>query len=216
MGSGMLEAVLYCLQFSRSLGDDEIERISGMILERPFHDLAVEEQYAGIAAALAADHWRADLSWQPHDEASVRNFLRRLLARLDALRPWQEPPFRALGTDRRPEYTRGTLLAHVRLSSPAQDRLHARLRTVPGDEHGLRGLVLRLRSGDEVALVAPPVADGDEAVLMAVPPHRPARTVIDAFLAHTGHPRERVSPAVRRRWGRRGGDPLPPGVRPLP
>ncbi len=210
----MLEAVLYCLQFSRSLGDEEVERICGMILEQPFHDLAVEDQYAGIEAELAAGVWRTDLSWQPHDESAVRDFLRRVLARLDASRPWREPPFRRLGTDRWEEFKAGTPLARVRLVSPARDRMHARLRAVPGDEHGLRGLVLRLRSGDEVALVAPPSRDGDEALLTAVPPHRPAHAVIDAFVTHTGHPRERVSPVVRRWWGLRGGGALPPGVRP--
>ncbi|MGW1004992.1 hypothetical protein [Streptomyces sp. NPDC002520] len=213
MNSGVLVAILYCLQFSRELADEEVERISRMILERPFHDLTTEEQYAGIEAALAADAWATDLSWQPHDEPSVRRFLRRLLDRLDALRPWQEPPFRNLGLGRWEEFKHGALLAHVRLCSPAQDQLHARLRTVPGDEYRLRGLVLRLRSGDEIALVAPPLPNGAEAVLMAVRPHRPAQKVVEAFLAHTGYPRDRVSPAGRRRWGRRSGGTLPPGLR---
>ncbi|MFF4504545.1 hypothetical protein [Streptomyces sp. NPDC001401] len=58
----MIVAILYCLQFSGELSDSEVERIAGMILERPFHDLAVEEQYAGIEAALAAEAWEDDLS----------------------------------------------------------------------------------------------------------------------------------------------------------
>nr|WTB34935.1 hypothetical protein OG781_40580 [Streptomyces sp. NBC_00830] len=213
MNTGVLAAILYCLQFSRELGDEEVERISRVILEQPFYDLTTEEQYAGIEAALAVDAWKKDLSWQPHDEPSVRNFLRRLLERLDALRPWQEPPFRSLGLGRWEEFKHGALLAHVRLYSPAQDQMHASLRTVPGDEHRLRGLVLRLRSGDEVALVAPPLPNGDDAVLMAVRPHRPALKVIEAFLTHTGYPRGRVFPAGRRRWGRRSGGTLPPGLR---
>jgi hypothetical protein len=213
MNSGMLEAILYCLQFSRELGDEEVERISRMILEQPFYDLTTAEQYAGIEAAIAVDAWEKDLSWQPHDEPSVRNFLRRLLERLDVLRPWQEPPFRSLGLGRWQEFEHGTLLAHVQLYSPAQDQMHARLRTVPEDQHRLRALVLRLRSGDEVALMAPPLPNGDDAVLMAVPPHRPAQMVIEAFLTHTGYPHERVSPAGRRRWGRRSGGTLPPGLR---
>ncbi|MFE2585441.1 hypothetical protein [Streptomyces sp. NPDC059378] len=213
MNSGMVGAILYCLQFSRELGDEEVERISHMILEQPFYDLTAEEQYAGIEAELAAEAWERDLSWQPHDEPSVRDFLRRLLERLDALRPWQEPPFRSLGVGRWEEFKYGTLLAHVRLGSLAQDQIHVRI--VPGGEHGLRGLVLRLRSGDEVALVAPPLPDGYEAVLMAVPPHRPAREVIEAFLIHTGYPRGRVSPAVRRWWGRQSGGTLPPWLQPL-
>ncbi|MFE5206891.1 hypothetical protein [Streptomyces sp. NPDC056600] len=217
--SGMLQAVLYCLQFSRELGDEEVERLSRTILEQPFYDLPVTEQYSGIEESLAVDLGRTDLSWQPHEEPAVRDFLRRLLDRLDALRPWPEPPFRSLGTDRWEAFTRGTLLARVRLSSPAQDVLHARLRTVAGDAHGLRGLVLRLGSGDEVALVAPPsatrpLADGDEAVLMAAPPHRPPQEMVEAFLTHTLYPRERVTPALPRRWWRGPGGALPPGVRP--
>ncbi|MFE9446344.1 hypothetical protein ACFYO2_47385 [Streptomyces sp. NPDC006602] len=201
MHLGVVVAILYCLQFSRELSDEEVERIARMILERPIYDLTVEEQYAGIEAALAAVAWEEDLSWQPHAEPSIRDFLRRLLERLDALRPWQEPPFRSLGFGRWEEYKRGVRLAHVRLYSPSQDQLHARLRTVPGDEDRLRGLVLRLRSGDEVALVAPPLPNGYDAVLMAVAPHRPAARVIEAFLTHTRYARERVSPAVQRPLG---------------
>ena len=195
---GVVVAILYCLQFSRELSDEEVERISRMILERPIYDLTVEEQYAWIEAALAAVAWEEDLSWQPHDEPSIRDFLRRLLERLDTLHPWQEPPFRNLGFGRWEEYRRGARLAHVRLYSPSQDQLHARLRTVPGDEDRLRGLVLRLRSGDEVALVAPPLPNGYDAILMAVAPHRPAAKVIEAFLTHTGYACERVSPVARR------------------
>ncbi|MER5689127.1 hypothetical protein [Streptomyces sp. NPDC002205] len=73
--------------------------------------------------------------------------------------------------------------------------------------------MLRLRSADEVALVAPPLPNGDDAVLMAVRPHRPALKVIETFPTHTGYPRERVSPAGRRRWGRRSSGTLPPGLR---
>ncbi|MGI5460742.1 hypothetical protein ACQEWB_47775 [Streptomyces sp. CA-249302] len=213
MRLGVVVAVLYCTQFSRELDDSEVERLAGMVLERPFYDLTVEEQYAGIQAALAAEVWDEDLSWQPHDETSVRDFLRRLLECLDARRPWQEPPMRALGFDRWEEYKHGVLLAHIRLFAPSQDRLHSRLRTVPRDADGLRGVVLRLRSGDEVAVMAPPLPDGYDAVLMTVSPHRSAAQVIDAFVTHVPYERDRVSPPARG-WPWRRSTPLPPGVRP--
>lgn len=216
MGFGVVTAILYCLQFSRELDDEQVERISRMILEQPIYDLTTQEQYEEIEAACAADVWGKDLSWQPHGEPSVRDFLRRVVERLDGLRPWLEPPYRSLGVGRWEDFKRGTLLAHVRMGSMAQDPLHVRLRPVPGDEHQLRGLVLRLRSGDEVALVAPPLSNTNDAVLMAVPPHRPAHEVIKAFVTHTGHPREQVSPTARRRWwGKRGGGALPPGLESL-
>jgi hypothetical protein len=166
----------------------------------------VEEQYEKIVAVLNAQSWDDDLFWQPHGEATIRDFLRRLVARLDALRPWQEPPVRSLGFDRWNEFKHGTLLAHVRLGPPSQDVLNARLRPVPGDPEGSRGDVLRLRSGDEVALMAPPFPDGYRGTLMAAPPHRPVDEVIAAFVTHTGYERKRVSPAVpavRRRWWER-------------
>ncbi|MER8007897.1 hypothetical protein [Streptomyces sp. NPDC094149] len=211
MRLGVVTAVLYCVQFSRELDGGEVERIAAMVLERPFYDLTVEEQYADIEAALAAPVWEDDLSWQPHGEAAVRDFLRRLLQRLDALRPWLEPPYRSLALERWDEYRSGRLLAHVRLYPPPQDPLFSRLRPVPGDEHRLRAALLRLRSGDEVALVAPPLSGTGDAVLMALAPHRPAAQVIEAFVIHTGYERERVSPAVRRWWRR---PVLPAGVRP--
>ncbi|MCL6669164.1 hypothetical protein [Streptomyces panaciradicis] len=211
MRLGVVTAILYCVQFSPELNDAEVERIADMVLERPFYDLAVEEEYAGIEAVLAAPDWEDDLSWQPHAEAAVRDFLRRLLQRLDALRPWREPPFRSLESNRWEEYRTGRLLAHVRLYPPPQDPLFSRLRPVPGDEHELRATLLRLRSGDEVALIAPPSSGTGDAALMAVAPHRPAPQVIEAFVTHTGYARERVTPAVRRWWRR---PVLPAGVRP--
>lgn len=211
MRLGVVTAILYCVQFSPELNDAEVERIADMVLERPFYDLAIEEEYAGIEAVLAAPDWEDDLSWQPHAEAAVRDFLRRLLQRLDALRPWREPPFRSLELKRWEEYRTGRLLAHVRLYPPPQDPLFSRLRPVPGDEHELRATLLRLRSGDEVVLIAPPSSGTGDAALMALAPHRPAPQVIEAFVTHTGYARERVTPAVRRWWRR---PVLPAGVRP--
>jgi hypothetical protein len=201
MDHGLLNGIVYCVMFSRELGDQEVDRIARMALEQPFFDLPTEEEYAGIQALLADDHWDTDLSWQPHDEPVIRDFLRRLLDRLDALRPWEEPPYRGLGLDRWEEFKRGTLLARIRLDLPGIDPMHARLRSVPGDEDRLRGLVLRLRSGDEVALMAPQLPDGYEAVLMAAPPHRPAEQVIEAFMTHTGCEPERVFPLDRDERG---------------
>ncbi|GAA2651639.1 hypothetical protein [Streptomyces vastus] len=136
MHFGVVVAVLYCVQFSRELGESEVERLARMILEQPFYDLTTEEEYASIEAALAEESWERDLSWQPHDEPSVRDFLRRLLEHLDALRPWQEPPFRSLGLDRWEEYKRGTLLAYVRLDLPGRDPMHAHQADVTGRRSG--------------------------------------------------------------------------------
>lgn len=207
----MVEAILYWVQFSRQLGDVEVERTCRMILERPIYNLTVEEQYAGIEAGLASEAWKRLVWDQPHEGPAVQDFLRRLLERLDELRPWQEPPFRALGTSRWAEFKHGTLLAHVRLR--LHDPMNGDLRTVPEDEHGLRGVVLRLRSGDDVALVAPPLPDASDAVLMAAPPHRAARKVTEAFVTHTGHPPEQVSLVVRRWWGGHSGGTLPPWLK---
>ncbi|WP_327348368.1 hypothetical protein [Streptomyces europaeiscabiei] len=91
MHFGVVVAILYCLQFSRELSEQEVERIAHMILEQPFSGLTTQEVYASVEAALAEDSWERDLSWQPHDEPPIRDFLRRLLERLDVLRPWQEP-----------------------------------------------------------------------------------------------------------------------------
>ncbi|MER6959293.1 hypothetical protein [Streptomyces sp. NPDC000618] len=193
MHLGVVAGILYCVQFSRELDDDEVARITRMTFEQPLYGLTTEEQYEGIEAALAVDDWQDALSWQPHPEPVVRDFLRRVLERLDARRPWPEPPFRNLGYARWQEFRQGTLLARLRLYAPAQDPMHVRLHTVPGDEDRLRGVVLRLRSGDEVALVASPAPDGEEAVLMAVPPHRSAAEIVEAFVSCTGYARERVS-----------------------
>jgi len=79
---GLLNGVLYVVQFSPVLDSSEADRVARMIREQPLFGWSVQRQYDALAAALASD---ADLSTgipQPHPDAAVRTFLSQVLTRL--------------------------------------------------------------------------------------------------------------------------------------
>lgn len=211
MPNESVNAILYCLLFSKRLDSSEVERLGRIILDEQVLGRTAEKEYAQIKTAVENDRWDTDLSWQPHGEPEIRDFLRRLLAHLDALRPWPDPPFRCLDPERWPEFRGGALLARVRLTALSQDRLQILMSTVGQGADAVRVLLLRLRSGDEVALVAPP--GDDHAVLLAPRPHRAGREIVRAFVECTRYPRDHVAPVTGRgRWRGRGRDRLPDGL----
>jgi hypothetical protein len=87
-------AVLYSVQFNRYLDDEEVTRIAQAMLKRPLiQDLTPQEEYAALVEALGLSVKLTELiPQQTHGEQEFRDFLRRLLDRLDAMRPWPELP----------------------------------------------------------------------------------------------------------------------------
>jgi hypothetical protein len=80
--------VLYSVQFAQELDGAEVDRIARWLLGRPLWDLTQQQEYDALAQALRSDAQLTELIPDRHTEEAYRDFLHRLLARLDEARPW--------------------------------------------------------------------------------------------------------------------------------
>src|SRR5690606_29364101 len=85
-------------------------------------------------------------------EAVWRDLLTRLLAALDACRPWAEPPFRQLDATAWPEYADAPRIGQVALS---RMQVQERLNRLFDKKATPPTLLIRLRTGQQLALHAP-------------------------------------------------------------
>jgi hypothetical protein len=190
---GTSNTVLYSLQRDQELNDAVVTRIARAVLEEPLWDLTPEQEYAALAEALRSDAQLTGLMPGRHNEEEYRDFLRRLLARLDAMRPWPEPPFRPLGISHWDSFAQAQLIARLGLDNlKIQERLRRGFSKVEDPDREV--LMLRLTSGDEIALVNPwwP-GSTDTAVLQGDPGRRPQQ-VLAAFLDATPFTADEVTP----------------------
>lgn len=188
---GTSNTVLYSIQAEPELNDAVVARIARALLEHPLSDLTPEQEYAGLAEALQSGAQLTEFMPGRHSEEQYRDFLRRLLTRLDALRPWPEPPFRPLDMSHWDSFAGAQPMA--RLSSDylnIQERLH-RAFTKTGDQEVL---MLRLKSGDEVALVNPWWPESSDTAILHRDPGRNPEQVLAAFLDATPFTSDEITP----------------------
>ena len=186
---GVVNGVLYMVQFEPSLDDDAVvaARAEQLLAAPPF-DQPVAELLSALRAALADGRPLTGGVPQPHDEATVRAFLTRVADRIDAARPWVPPPYRKLPAHTRPDVLDAPAVARIGFDwKQTADRLGRSIDRV-GD-HAV--LVLELATGHVVAVVddwditARTGARDGWSTLVTTSPERSAE-VVDAFRAATG------------------------------
>jgi hypothetical protein len=189
---GLVNAVLYTVQFDRALDDETVDRVARLLLENPLLGLTPEQEYAALAEALRSGEPLTGDIPQPHSEEAVRDFLARLLNRLDTLRPWPEPPFRPLPISEWERFGGARPIARVHVwYIQAQERLRNGFDQV---DTGRDVLLLRLSSGAEVALVTPWWMGSDDLVLLQNSPDCSPEQVISEFMEATGFGGDEVTP----------------------
>ncbi|MFI6708022.1 SseB family protein [Nonomuraea sp. NPDC050478] len=187
-------SLLYTVQFKPVLDDDLVEwRARGLVLE-PFSGFGREELYESLQEALSSEEPLLDLMPDPpvpRSEHDVRDFLRRVLERMESLRPWPELPFLVMRGDAWPDLGDCREIARLHLDEhQVGDRLHAIFHRSDG---GGLWLPLRLNSGDEVALVERRRRDRRDVAVLARPrPGRAPEDVLAAFLHVTGFVPEEI------------------------
>lgn len=177
--------LLYTAQFER-LDDALVQRRATALLEEPVADFSPEDEHRAISDALRSDATLTEAIPEPHGEDEFRDFLQRLLDRMDAMRPWQNPPHRALSTSRWNDYRNARVVGRVRKRyGDIQSKINYIFRSVQDGGRKIRVVVLLLRSGDEVALAAPWWAGAEDVAVLTQGYARTAEDVMAALVDGT-------------------------------
>jgi hypothetical protein len=127
-----------------------------MIAQRTFTD-PVTRYYEAATAALESGGQIANQGEDEAEEEGVRDFLVRLVQALDERRPWPEPPFYTGDQNDWSDLRDAPAIARIPHSQlDVEGRLNRTFfRVGPGDDDQTRVLILRLLTGQVVALLAP-------------------------------------------------------------
>ncbi|RZS40710.1 hypothetical protein EV193_10321 [Herbihabitans rhizosphaerae] len=180
--------------------DSTARRIALALIQEPITEFSQDEQYGALTEALGSEVSLStiiDLSYvpSPPSEEEFRAFLERVRAHLDANRPWPTPPHRGLDSRRWPsEYANAAVVGRIGLHIVGvRNKVKYLFRTEDGGS-GRNVLLLRLRSGDEIALVTGWWSDSDDLAVLSRDPSRPANEVLQALIDATDFTSEDVRP----------------------
>jgi hypothetical protein len=189
------ELILFSVLFDAQLGDAAVTRVAQRAIAHPDAHLTTEQIYTGIAGALRSpEPLAASVPGNRHGEHEYRDFLARVLQRLDELRPWPERPFQAIDPGEWPDLGHARLVARVTLGiAVVQERLRQPFGQVASG--GDLVMTLRLRSGAEVALVPQWWPGSDDVALLLRGPHRDPAGLVAEFCMATGIMRYEVTAA---------------------
>jgi hypothetical protein len=148
--------ILWKSMFVRDLTDTVVDHGARDLIASPYADKSAGFYYDGIKAALRSDEVLTAAHRTPHAEPVFRDFLRRIRDRMDELRPWPTPPYVRLPLDDWPRFAdaRAVATVPVRMGDAEQKLLVSAHRLPGGGEASV--LMLRLGTGEEVALVGNP------------------------------------------------------------
>jgi hypothetical protein len=150
---GPVNAILYGIDLDSPVDAAEVSRRAGELIQQRIFTDSVEDYYEAASAALASGE---QIGYEPGEQAAARDFLTRLVAELDARRPWPEPPFRQVDSAGWPALREAPVVARLQLSRmQVEERLSRLFDKHPPDGSKWPILLLRLRSGETVALQAP-------------------------------------------------------------
>jgi hypothetical protein len=190
--SALINTLCYTLQFAAELSDPAVlaRTADGMINHVGYRD-PVEDFYHALTEVTrrgTVDQTALEMA-RVHSEAELLTFFAAVIATLDERRPWPAPLFVKLEAD--PWPTSGWTQPIARLRIPRY-RLEGRVNhifdAVPMGEPSV--LILRMRSGEVVALVGTPATDpahpeSTEYALLQRYPGNPA-DVIAHFCTYSG------------------------------
>lgn len=182
-------ALIYTTQFERLLDDALADRRAKALILEPLHGLSPEQEHEALRRALESrSSLREILPVGPHTDDDLRDFTRRVFEHMEARRPWPQLPFITLAQPLWPDFEDCHVIARIRMSSGrVTERIRSHFSHLDHRGKALYWLLLRLNSGDEVALVEPWWPGSEHvAVLMRPESGRDPRDVLAAFLHVTG------------------------------
>lgn len=181
---GYVNQLTYGVSLHSRVDDAVVARIADQLIDQWFFTLPVASYYEAAAAALESEA-RIVYDEQEENEEVVRDFLARILHALDERRPWPEPSFVELDPSEWPAFRSAPAIGHIPLSQlDVRKRLNRVFYEVPPDGgEPAEVLVLRLRTGQIVALLAPALVTEPGINLLA---HTDPASTVAAFRELTG------------------------------
>ncbi|GAA4523813.1 hypothetical protein [Amycolatopsis samaneae] len=148
---GYVNQLTYAVDLTHQVEDGFVAALADDLVHQRTFTQPVADYHRAVDAALASGETIAFGDEQ--DEAVTRDFLARFKQVLDDRRPWPEPRFRQEEPDTWPAMRDAPVLARIPLSvRQVQERLNRMFDTVTGGDGEVDVLILRLRTGQVVAL----------------------------------------------------------------
>ena len=193
---GIVDGLLYQIQFDGPLTGELAARTAARVIERPIFDLPIQVTVDTIRDKLARPEPVARLVTTIGTDAEVREFLAKVLNEIEDSRPWPPQPFRSLQSEHFAEFTNTAPIATIAAHYTTIEQKLARP-FMPIDRKAV--LVLELANDDVVAVVGDNwtptrLVQGPAETLLYSDSGRPAADVIDSFRAATGLTTEDVRP----------------------
>jgi hypothetical protein len=189
---GVLNAVLYGSIYTPELNDEAVDTTARQLIARRLYREPTQYYYDVIRDALSRNV-PMNSGMTRHSQADTRRFFERLLTRLDHYRPWPEPPYLKQDISLWRTFGRARPVASISSTElQAGNWLGEIFDTVPGDDEDRRVLILRLRSGRMVALLAPANRTIKGVTVLQPEPIDPEAAVAD-FCEATGFSRDQIA-----------------------
>lgn len=185
--------ILFGLTYTEAITDEIVQWNADSAVHFTTLTRGPDTYYQAITEALASGEPLDGLGQlRQFDHAQISSFLRALADRLDALRPWPEPQFRQLDADTWRAFRHAVPIARLHASiRQVTDVLQKGFRPAGDADPGMQVLMLKLATGEIVALLGSYGRDADVTLLTDAPEETAA--AIDHFIAATGFPRDKVS-----------------------
>ncbi|MFE3445568.1 hypothetical protein ACFXNW_21265 [Nocardia sp. NPDC059180] len=200
---GVVNALLYSVQFDDLDSASTVQKIADTMVARPFLGVSPEEGYQALVEGLdSTDLLTASIPTE-HGEAEFRWFLAAVLGRLDAMRPWPEPPFQCLPDSRFEEFANASAIG-------VSNRPVWRIEQVLGQQFQRRNdsqqafLLLRLHSGAEVGFIAPYWPESSGIAILTTSRDRAAEDVLRELIECTDLEPRQVTPLLPSAGEQRG------------
>ncbi|KAF0848197.1 hypothetical protein [Nocardia caishijiensis] len=185
---GVVNAILYSVQFEKELDNSVVDRIAYALLTEPLGTFTQEDEYRILTDGLAAGTPIPEVVSMPEGAAELREFLNRIVARMDAMRPWPSLPYHRLSADSVSAFKNAVPIA--RISTSVND-IEARISRgfYWGTDFGTF-IPLKMKSGRVLGMFTPFWDDSDDLVLVTATDEPEPSAAIEELLSAT-----RIDPA---------------------
>ncbi len=202
--NGLISRLFYGIQFEPDLSDALADRIAMALIAEPIETLTADEEYAILASGIQRNLPLPTIVEMKQGPAELYGFIQRIVAQMDALRPWAEPEYLQLSSDWLSAFESSQPIARITIPVPGLEGRLARGFDRSSEDGPF--LLLRLRSGAVIGFFSPVWAGSDDVMLVgAGRSHKPEfilQELIDTgriepermvLLAESGHQHSQLS-----------------------